>query len=75
MDSLAFGKPHESEWVGGHRAGYIVYDSAKNEICRIWSEGNADSTIRQGYYQEEWLVDTVLARRFGNEYVALCKLK
>jgi hypothetical protein len=33
--------PVRHSWIGGLRAGYVLYDYAGVEVCRVWSEADA----------------------------------
>ena len=58
--------PFKHEWGGGTRAGYIIKNLWGVELFRVWSEGLAEQTIKQGHANQEWLVDYVLKEKFPN---------
>ena len=61
--------PVSIRWTGGMMAGYIILDSQNEEICRVWSEKQADWVFEQEQFDTEWLVGTVLQKRFGLGYL------
>lgn len=49
--------PVRYSWIGGSRAGYVLYDNAGVEICRVWSEDDAKLAVSCEYAKPESLVD------------------
>lgn len=54
--------PVRYSWVGGLRAGYVLYDYVGCEVCRVWSEADAKFALYCGYAKPESLVEVIKQR-------------
>ncbi len=64
MNMNTEGIPVEHSWIGGLRGGYALRDAAGFEVCRVWSEADAEYAVLYGYAKPESLVDEVINRRW-----------
>ena len=53
------------KWIGGGiRGGYVIFREKGGEVCRIWDEARAIRVLKTGKWEQDWLVDEVLKKKF-----------